>query len=57
MQIFEDLIKCQNCYNNVNNKCCLFSGKNVNEEDAGCYVGIDKINQQKVVGKFKIWEE
>ena len=43
MKIFEDLVKCKDCVNNINNKCILYSGKNVNEEDAGCYVGMDNI--------------
>lgn len=52
MQIFEDLVKCKDCMNNINNKCILYPGKNVNEEDTGCYVGIDKVNKQKVVTKM-----
>lgn len=47
MQLFEDLIKCKDCMLNINNKCILFPGKNVNEESTGCYVGIDKNNKQK----------
>lgn len=53
MQIFENFVKCKNYYNNINNKCYLFTGKNVDEEDAGCYIGIDKVNQQKLVGGLK----
>ena len=48
MQLFEDLIKCKDCMNNINNKCFLFPGKDV-KEDTGCYVGIDKNNKQKLV--------
>ena len=33
MQLFEDLIKCKDCMNNMNNGCILFTGKDVNEED------------------------
>lgn len=50
MQLFEDLINCKDCMNNINNKCILYSGKDINEKDAGCYVGIDKNNKQKLVG-------
>ena len=50
MQIFEDLIKCKECMNNINNKCMLFLGKDVKEKNAGCYVGIDKNNKQRLVG-------
>lgn len=53
MQLFEDLIKCKDCMNNINNKCFLFPGKDVKdvkEEDTGCYVGIDRNNKQKLVG-------
>lgn len=50
MQIFEDLVKCKECANNINNKCILYSGKNVKEENTGCYVGIDKYNKQKIAG-------
>lgn len=49
MQLFEDLIKCKDCMNNMNNKCFLFPRKDVNEEDTGCYVGIDRNNKQKLV--------
>lgn len=42
MQLFEDLIKCKDCMNNINNKCTLYPGKDVKEKDTGCYVGIDK---------------
>ena len=49
MQIFEDIVYCKNCMNNINNKCILYPGKNVDEENTGCYVGIDKKNKQKVV--------
>lgn len=45
MQIFEDLVKCKDCANNINNKCILYPGKDVKEENAGCYVGIDKIEE------------
>lgn len=45
MQLFEDLIKCKDCMNNINNKCFLFPGKDVKEEDTGCYVGIDRNNK------------
>lgn len=48
MQIFEDLVKCKDCMNNINHKCILYPGKDVNEEDTGCYVGIDKNNKQKL---------
>ena len=27
MQLFEDLIKCKDCMNNINNKCILYLGK------------------------------
>lgn len=50
MRIFEDLVKCKDCINNINNKCILYHGKDVNEKDTGCYVGIDKHNRQKIVG-------
>lgn len=50
MQLFEDLIKCKDCMNNINNKCFLFPGKDVKEKDTGCYVGIDRNNKQKLVG-------
>lgn len=39
MQLFEDLIKCKDCMNNINNKCILYLGKNTKEENIGCYVG------------------
>lgn len=48
----EDLVKCKDCTNNINNKCILYNGKNVNEKDTGCYVGIDKNNKQKLI-KYK----
>lgn len=50
MQVFEDLVKCKDCANNINSKCILYSGKNVNEKDTGCYIGIDRKNKQKIVG-------
>ena len=50
MQLFEDLVKCKDCANNINSKCILYSGKNVNEKDTGCYIGIDRKNKQKIVG-------
>ena len=49
MQIFEDLIKCKDCMNNINNKCILYEGKDVKEENAGCYCGIDKNNKQRLI--------
>lgn len=49
MQIFEDLVKCKDCMNNKENECILYKGKNVKEENAGCYVGIDKNNKQKLI--------
>ena len=49
MQLFEDLIKCKDCMNNMNNGCVLFPGKNVNEKDEGCYVGIDRNNKQNLI--------
>lgn len=39
MQLFEDLIKCKDCMNNINNKCILYPGKDTKEENTGCYVG------------------
>ena len=39
MQLFEDLIKCKDCMNNINNKCILYLEKNTKEENIGCYVG------------------
>ena len=45
-----DLVKCKDCMNNMNNGCVLFPGKNVNEKDTGCYVGIDRNNKQKILG-------
>lgn len=50
MQLFEDLIKCKDCMNNIDNKCILYPGKDVKEENTGCYVGIDRNNKQKLVG-------
>ena len=50
MQLFEDLVKCKDCMKNINSKCILYPGKNVNEKDTGCYVGIDKCNKQKLGG-------
>lgn len=50
MQLFEDLIKCKNCMNNINNKCILYGGIDTKKEGEGCYVGIDKDNKQKLVG-------
>lgn len=52
MQLFEDLIKCKDCMNNINNKCILYPGKDTKEENTGCYVGIDRNNKQKLVGGF-----
>ena len=49
MELFEDLIKCKDCINNMNNGCVLFPGKNVNEKDTGCYVGIDRNNKQNLI--------
>lgn len=49
MQLFEDLIKCKDCMHNMNNGCVLYPGKNVNEKDTGCYVGIDKNNKQNLI--------
>lgn len=49
MKLFEDLVKCKDCINNINNKCILYKGKDVNEEDTGCYVGIDKNHKQKLI--------
>lgn len=50
MQLFENLVECKNCMNNVNNKCILYAGKDVNEEGTGCYVGIDRYNKQNIAG-------
>ena len=50
MQLFEDLVKCKDCMNNIKDKCILFKGKDAKEENTGCYVGIDKSNKQKIVG-------
>lgn len=50
MKIFKDDIKCKDCLNNVNNMCLLFNGKDVNEEDAGCGVGIDKFKNHELIG-------
>ena len=50
MQLFEDLVKCKDCMNNINSKCILYPGKDVKEENTGCYVGIDRNNKQKIVG-------
>lgn len=50
MQLFEDLIKCKDCMNNINNKCILYPGKDTKEENTGCYVGIDRNNKQKLAG-------
>ena len=50
MQLFEDLIKCKDCMNNINNKCILYPGKDTKEENTSCYVGIDRNNKQKLVG-------
>lgn len=50
MQLFEDLVKCQDCMNNTNSKCILFPGKDVKEDNAGCYVGIDRNKKQKILG-------
>lgn len=51
MQIFKDLVKCKDCMNNINNKCILYKWKGTNEEDTGCYVGIDKNNKQRLEDK------
>lgn len=51
MQIFEELIKCKNCMHNINNVCIMYKGKNVLEDDAGCYCGIDK--NKKIHEKVK----
>ena len=48
MQLFEDLVKCKNCMNNINNGCILYKDKDVTIKDTGCYVGIDKNNKQKL---------
>ena len=48
MQLFEDLIKCKDYMNNIDNKCILYPGKNINEKDAGCYVGVDRNNKQNL---------
>lgn len=50
MQLFEDLVKCKDCMNNINSKCILYPGKDVKEENTGCYVGIDRNNKQKILG-------
>lgn len=50
MQLFENLVKCKDCMNNMNNKCILYGGIDVEKEGEGCYVGIDKNNKQKIVG-------
>lgn len=50
MKLFEDLVKCKDCLNNINSKCILYPGKDVKEENLGCYVGIDKNNKQKIAG-------
>lgn len=51
MQLFEDLIKCKDCMNNINNKCILYPGKDTKEENTGCYVGgIYRNNKQKLIG-------
>ena len=50
MQLFEDLVKCKDCMNNINSKCILYPGKDVKEENTGCYVGIDRNNKQKIIG-------
>ncbi len=49
MQIFEGIVYCKNCMNNINSKCILYPGKDIKEENTGCYVGIDKKNKQRVV--------
>ena len=49
MQLFEDLIKCKECMNNLKNRCILFPGKDVNEKNGGCYVGIDRNNKQNLI--------
>jgi len=50
MQLFENLVKCKDCMNNINGKCVLYPGIDVNKEGEGCYVGIDRNNKQKLVG-------
>lgn len=50
MQLFENLVKCKDCMNNINGKCVLYPGKDTKEENTGCYVGIDRNNKQKLVG-------
>lgn len=53
MQIFEELVKCKDCMNNINNKCILYEGKDIKEENTGCYVGIDKNNRQNLIVKVE----
>ena len=50
MKLFENLVKCKDCMNNINSKYILYPGKDVKEEHTGCYVGIDKNNKQELVG-------
>ena len=50
MRLFEDLVKCKDCMNNIDDKCILYPGKDVKEENTGCYVGIDRNNKQKIIG-------
>ena len=50
MKLFEDLVKCKDCMNDINGKCVLYPGKDTKEENTGCYVGIDRNNKQKIVG-------
>ena len=52
IKLFEDLVKCKDCMNNIDNKCILYPGKNVNEKDTGCYVGIDRNNKQNLIRRY-----
>lgn len=49
MQIFKEPVECKDCMNNIDNKCIIFKGKDVNEGITDCYVGIDKNNKQEVI--------
>ena len=53
MKIFKYYIKCKECLNNVNNKCMLFNGKDVNEKDAGCYNGLPVSPAKHYIGARK----
>lgn len=53
MQIFEDLVKCKDCMNNINDKCILYNGKDTKEENTGCYCGIDMKNRQNLIVKVE----